>query len=138
MEAAIKAETIREQCLSEGKDFTFETVLSTDRNLLLLKKAKEQGYFIKCFYILTSNPYINVQRVKVRHKTGGHDVPTDKIISRYYKSLDLLPKLVDVSDIIHVYDNTENPIRIFKKKKGEISLFENDIWSMDDIKKLVF
>ena len=76
--------------------------------------------------------------MKVRHKTGGHDVPTDKIISRYYKSLDLLPKLVDVSDIIHVYDNTENPIRIFKKKKGEISLFENDIWSMDDIKKLVF
>ena len=32
--------------LEKGEDFTFETVLSTDRNIKLLKKAKEKGYFI--------------------------------------------------------------------------------------------
>ena len=47
MEAAIKAEELREAALSEQSDFTFETVLSTDRNLNLLKRAKEQGYFIR-------------------------------------------------------------------------------------------
>ena len=41
LEAAIKAEELREQMITERKDFTFETVLSTDRNLLLLKKANE-------------------------------------------------------------------------------------------------
>ena len=43
MEAAIKAEELRESMISQRKDFTFETVLSTDRNLLLLQRAKEQG-----------------------------------------------------------------------------------------------
>ena len=46
MEAAIKAEELREKALSDKIDFTFETVLSTDRNLSLLKRANENGYFM--------------------------------------------------------------------------------------------
>lgn len=47
LEAAIKAEELRECMIVDRKDFTFETVLSTDRNLLLLQRAKEKGYFIR-------------------------------------------------------------------------------------------
>lgn len=83
MDAAIKAEELREKALSEKSNFTFETVLSTERNLLLLKRAKEQGYFIKCIYELTADPMINVMRVKSRFAAGGHDVPQDKIISSF-------------------------------------------------------
>lgn len=43
------------------EDFSFESVLSTDRNLNLLKNTRSSGYFIKCFYILTSDPMI-IQR----------------------------------------------------------------------------
>ena len=46
LEAAQLAESLRENAIKEGKSFTFETVLSTERNLNLLKKAKEQGYFM--------------------------------------------------------------------------------------------
>ena len=51
---------LRENAIKEGKSFTFETVLSTDLNLNLLKKAKEQGYFIRCIYVLTADSQINV------------------------------------------------------------------------------
>ena len=47
LEAAQIAEAMREKALSEGRSFAFETVLSTRRNLDLLIKAKEQGYFIR-------------------------------------------------------------------------------------------
>lgn len=47
LEAAVKAEELREEMIEKGEDFTFETVLSTDRNLKLLKKAKEKGYFLR-------------------------------------------------------------------------------------------
>ena len=40
LEAAQMAEAMRERCINEHKSFTFETVLSTDRNLKLLKKAR--------------------------------------------------------------------------------------------------
>ena len=44
MEAAQKATELRESCVRDGISFTFETVLSTRRNLDLLLKAKECGF----------------------------------------------------------------------------------------------
>lgn len=46
LEAAQHAEKLREEMLAQNRGFTFETVLSTDRNLKLLEKAKKRGYFI--------------------------------------------------------------------------------------------
>lgn len=136
LDAAIKAEELREKALSEKANFTFETVLSTDRNLLLLKRAKEQGYFIKCIYVLTADPMINVMRVKSRFAAGGHDVPKDKVISRYSKALNLIPELIQVCDIFHLYDNSTKALRIFKKRKTEFFYEENQFWNLEDIKKL--
>ncbi len=81
MEAAVKAEELREKMIEQKKDFTFETVLSTERNLLLLKKAKERSFFIRGIYVLTSNVDINVARISAREALGGHGVPEEKIRS---------------------------------------------------------
>ena len=78
LEAAQEAEQIRLSLLSAHKDFTFETVLSTDRNLALLRQAKEMGYEIQAVFVLTNDPHINVERVRSRVKAGGHDVPEEK------------------------------------------------------------
>lgn len=137
LEAAIKAEELRESAINKHESFTFETVLSTERNLNLLKRAKGNGYFIRGCFVLTRNANINISRVKSRVSEGGHDVPVDKIISRYQKSLALLPELVAVCDILNVYDNTMVPTRIFKKKKDEVFYFENNIWSLEEVKNLV-
>lgn len=136
LEAAVKAEELREKAINDHVDFTFETVLSTRRNLDLLIKAKEKGYFIRCIYVLTSSPEINIIRVKIREQSGGHGVPQDKIISRYYKALDLLPELIRVCDIVHIYDNTKEPYRIFKKRKDVYYYWENNYWNKDKIQKL--
>lgn len=49
---------------------------------------------------------------------GGHGVPEEKIKSGYYNALDLIPDLVEICDIVHIYDNTNVPFRIFKKRKA--------------------
>ncbi len=66
IEAALKAEQLREDMITQKKDFTFETVLSTDRNLLLLKKAKNSGFFVRGIYVLTIDPRINISRFNAR------------------------------------------------------------------------
>lgn len=136
LEAAVKAEELRERMINNKKDFTFETVLSTDRNLLLLQKAKEQGYFVRGIYVLTSNVDINVARVQAREALGGHGVPEEKIRSRYDKALALIPRLVKICDILHIYDNTREPFRIFKKRKDKYYHWKNQYWSNDDIERL--
>ena len=45
LEAAQMAEAMREKCINEHKSFTFETVLSTDRNLKLLK-TQDRTFFL--------------------------------------------------------------------------------------------
>ncbi len=137
LEAAQKAEELREKMIEERRDFTFETVLSTERNLLLLRKAKEQGYFVRGIYVLTADADINVARVSVRQALGGHGVPEEKIRARYRKALDLIPKLVKVCDILHIYDNTVEPFRIFKKRKDVYFRWHNDFWDDQAIEKLV-
>ena len=136
MEAAIKAEQLREKAVADGRGFTFETVLSTDRNLKLLYRAKDKGFFIRCIYVLTANPAVNVSRIKSRVADGGHDVPREKIFSRYKKALAILPELVAICDVMHIYDNTNVPTRIFKKRKNEYFFWENDFWNKEKIEEL--
>lgn len=136
MEAAVMADEMRNKLIDEKVSFTFETVLSTDRNIKLLMRAKENGYFIRCIYVLTADPSINTMRVKVRKAFGGHDVPKDKIISRYHKALRLIPELLEICDICHIYDNSETPFRIFKKRKDKYFFWENSFWSIDKIVEL--
>jgi predicted ABC-type ATPase len=137
MEAAQKAEIFRNKLLDRKADFTFETVLSTDRNLLLLQKAKNKGYQIQCIYVLTCNAEINIARVKGRVLEGGHDVPADKIRSRYTKALKLLPQLIDICDTILIFDNSVMPELIFKKDKNGEEYFPSDILSLGEIKDLL-
>ena len=136
-EAAIKAEELREAHVAENENFAFETVMSTERNLNLLKKAKAKGYFIRCIYVITFSPDINVLRVQSRVATGGHGVPEDKIISRYYRSMDLIKSVVPVCDICNIYDNSsDEPFRVFKKRKDEYFCEECEDWLYDDIVEL--
>ncbi|MDD6824862.1 MAG: hypothetical protein PUE12_01875 [Oscillospiraceae bacterium] len=136
IEAAVKAEEMRNNLIDQCKSFTFETVLSTDRNIKLLRSAKENGYFIRCIYVLTADLNINIIRVKARKASGGHDVPKEKILSRYKKSLDLIPELLEICDFCHIYDNSFEPFRIFKKRKTEYYYWENDFWNKSNISEL--
>lgn len=137
MEAAVIAEKQREKHLSDMREFCFETVMSTDRNLKLLKRAKEKGYFIRCYYILTADPMINIYRVRSRVAEGGHDVPEDKIIARYERALALVKEVVDTCDVCHIYDNSElSPHRIFKKRKSSCYYDQCEDWMLEDIKAL--
>jgi predicted ABC-type ATPase len=110
--------------------------MSTDRNLLLLQKAKKLGYFIRGIYVLTANADINVARVSAREALGGHGVPENKIRERYDKARKLIPQLIEVCDVFHLYDNTEEPFRIFKKRKTIYYRWTNDYWNEEEIEKL--
>ena len=114
-EAAEFVDKKRYEFIESKQDFTFETVLSSEYKMNILRKAKEEGYFIKCVFVLTNDPQINVTRVETRVLNGGHDVDKEKIISRYYKSLRHIKELMDICDIMHVYDNTKCLHNIWEK-----------------------
>lgn len=85
------AHVLRELLLKERKKFSFETVFSHQGKIDFMERACEQGYKVYLYFVSTEDPQINVYRVKkVRVKQKGHDVPEEKIVDRYYRSMDFL------------------------------------------------
>lgn len=113
-EAVLKAANycaeLREKCLAEKRSFVFETVFSAQDKIDFLFRAKQSGFFIRLFFIATNHPTINASRIAKRVMEGGHDVPINKIISRYKKSLVNCIYVKNLVDRLYVYDNSEDDV----------------------------
>lgn len=123
LKAAQRATELRYQCLEEKRDFVFETVFSSAEKLEFLRKAHEAGFFIRLFYVCTKSPEINVARIAKRYMNGGHEVPISKVISRYFKSLELAKQAITFVDRAYVYDNSvedQLPQLLYRTADGAI------------------
>ena len=96
----------REKCLKEKISFVFETVFSAEDKIDFVLRAKDAGFFVRIFFVSTEHPSINAARITNRVMEGGHSVPIDKIISRYYKSILNCETIADKVDRLYVYDNS--------------------------------
>ena len=126
-EAILKAvkysSALREKCLIEKKSFIFETVFSAEDKISFIKKARENGFFIRLFFVGTNHPSINASRIARRVMEGGHDVPITKIISRYSKSITNCAIASKYIDRLYIYDNSiefGNPLLLFRAIEGKI------------------
>jgi predicted ABC-type ATPase len=132
------AQIQRQQLISQRQSFAFETVMSHPSKLELLEQAKTLGYQIVLVFVGTNNPQINVRRVALRVQQGGHDVPTDKIISRYYRSLNLLSRAVSIADVSYIFDNSQMAELIVQVVNGVINVVKDPIpvWIQTSLLKI--
>lgn len=73
----------------------------------------------------------------MRVASGGHDVSPDTVEKRYLSSIANIKELMKLCDILHVYDNSrDEPVRIIRKHKNDISIFPNSIWTQNKILSL--
>jgi predicted ABC-type ATPase len=108
------------------KSVGVETVLSTPKYRRLVTKAKGLGFLIWLVYVVLDTPARNIERVRMRVRKGGHDVPEEKVRARYTRSLEQLPWFLDQADAAWIYDNSGNePKRIGEKSDGVVTLDES-------------
>lgn len=124
LKAARYATELRYKCLEEKCDFVFETVFSSPEKLAFLRKAHEAGFFIRLFYVCTESPAINVARIAKRYMNGGHEVPISKVVSRYFKSLEMVKQTMSFVDRVYIYDNSIEdhvPQLLYRTKVGKVA-----------------
>lgn len=93
--------------LNIKKTFALETTLSGKSQLKWIEEAKKAGYQIEMYYIFCSDIRTNISRVKRRVAQGGHSVPKEDIIRRYWRSLsNLFLYYIEKCDKIYIYDTT--------------------------------
>lgn len=92
--------------VDENKTFIFETVLSHESKLDMIKRAKKKGYKIISIYVFTDLPEINVDRVNKRTAQGAIPVEENKVRARYIRSLINAANLKALSDEYYQMNNT--------------------------------
>jgi predicted ABC-type ATPase len=120
MVAALRAELIR-----QGESFIFETVFSdpVGDKLGFLNQAAQSGHAVVLCFIGLADSGTSEQRVAMRVSQGGHDVPTEKLTTRFPRTLVNLAAAIRELPCVLIFDNDDlrNPFRhvaVFKNGRA--------------------
>jgi len=121
--AVQRIETWLDASIQAHQSVGVETVLSTDKYRRLVEKAKQLGFEFRLIYVALDSVDRNIERVALRVRKGGHDVPRDKIVKRYTGSLAQMPWFVAEADQASIFDNSgASPKRIAEKSDGILTV----------------
>jgi predicted ABC-type ATPase len=122
LEAVKRIETWLEASIDAHQSIGVETVLSTGKYRRLVRAARKRGFGIRVIYVILDSPDLNVERVKLRVRMGGHDVPTEKIRERWHRSLRQLPWFLDQADWALIFDNSRELRIVGRKVRGTLTI----------------
>ena len=108
-EAARVVAKLRDELVRQRESFVLETVFSdpVGDKLGFLKAAVEAGYTVVLCFIGLSGPETLEQRVAMRVSQGGHDVPAEKLVSRYPRTLANLKAAIRELPYVVIFDNDD-------------------------------
>jgi predicted ABC-type ATPase len=104
--ASVLADFLRQRLLDQRASFTLETVMSSPTKVDLLARAQSLGYRTYLYFVATADPEINISRVEMRVRKGGHGVPRDKIEQRYHRSIGFLREALRHTNRAYIFDNS--------------------------------
>ncbi len=88
-------------------NFAFETTLSGLNYIRFLHKCRTQNYKINLIYFWLNSPELAIARVKQRVANGGHNIPKNVIIRRYYRGQkNLIESYFSLCHTWVIYDNS--------------------------------
>lgn len=108
-EGAALAEALRCELVRQRESFVFETVFSdpAGAKLAFLTAAAAAGYNVVLCFIGIPGLETSEERVAMRVSQGGHDVPSEKLASRFPRTLANLKAAIQTLPVVLVFDNTD-------------------------------
>lgn len=108
-QAAEVAARLRQEFVSQGESFVFETVFSDPAGdkMAFLKQAAQQGYTVVMCFIGLAGSDRSEERVAMRVTQGGHDVPTDKLTARFPRTMTNLKQAIQELPCVFIFDNDD-------------------------------
>jgi predicted ABC-type ATPase len=106
LQAVQRIEAWLEASIRAHQTVGVETVLSTSKYRRLVEAAKALRFEVRLTYVILDSAERSIERVRLRVKKGGHDVPKDKIVERYARSLEQLPWFLDQAEQVSIFDNS--------------------------------
>jgi predicted ABC-type ATPase len=94
--------------VQSNKGFAFETTLSSKSYTNTIRKAVQNGYEVTLVFFWVDSVELAIERVKIRVLEGGHNIPEEVIIRRYYAGIKNLFKLyIPVCNYWMLFNNSK-------------------------------
>lgn len=121
-EAMHRADALRRDLLRQRASFVMETVLSDTQGakLAFFAEAQAAGYFLLFIHIRLDNVETSIARVTQRVLNGGHDVPDEKLHTRFPRTQQNAARGLAMADAGLVFDNSDPgaPFRLIETWMG--------------------
>lgn len=119
------------KAISDGKSIGTETVLSTSKFQKVVDLVKEVGGAFGFVYVGLASPELSAERVARRVANGGHDVPADRLVARWNRSVQNMGWCAAQADAFFVFDNSNSdadvpPVLIAEGGGGRAVIHEAD------------
>ncbi len=116
------------ELLSDNLSFAIETTLAAKSYVNLIEEAQVHGYKVTLVYFWLKSTQLACRRVAKRVSLGGHDIPRQDIIRRYYRGIDNFFNLYKgIVDSWMLVDNSVSPRELIAyggRDKEEVILNE--------------
>ncbi len=120
-----------EQLIAAKSDFAIETTLSSRNYIEKVERWRQNRYEIILIYFWLNSPSLAKERISDRVKKGGHHVPDDIVIRRYYRGIkNLFDHFIKISDYWTIIDNSNDEPEIVAEgiADTEIEIFDQFTW----------
>jgi len=108
-DAARAMAALRRELVKQRESFVFETVFSdpVGDKLSFLKEAEKSGYTVVLCFIGLAGSETSEERVAMRVSQGGHDVPPEKLIARFPRTMANLQTAIRDLSHVWIFDNED-------------------------------
>ena len=113
--------------LAARDTFGFETTLSGNSELRLMREAASAGYKVNLVFVGVRDPETSAARVGERVASGGHDVPREHTDRRYARTMANLPVAMGIADRSIVLDNSGERHRLLLVRENGRTRFVADV-----------
>lgn len=114
------------------KDFAVEVTLAGKGFARTISQLKRAGYTVAIVFIFLKSAETCVARVRNRVSAGGHHVPTEDVIRRFYRSKHNFWYIYrDLVDEWHLfYNSAEHPQEVASGERNHFTVVNNDFFEL--------
>ena len=118
--------------IQSGTDFIVEVTLAGKGFVRTISQLKHAGYTVTIVFIFLKSPETSVARVRNRVSAGGHHVPTEDVVRRFYRSKHnfwhIYRQLVDEWHLF--YNSTEHFQETAIGKGNQVKVINEDFFEL--------
>lgn len=116
-----------DELFKNNQTFAVETTLATRSYKSKILEAQQNGYKVVLLFFWLRKVELAIERVKIRVKEGGHNIPKEVIIRRYFAGIkNLFEIYLPISNEVYIFDNSSPKYELIAEKfLGEETAFFN-------------